>query len=348
MNIIYKEFVGSKNIDKARKDTIFRRVLRDLRRGYLIDEKDLQLLIQHYINYEDEESSRNAMKAIFNALQIGNYKNFAYLDDLQELFYENNNDVSQQLVLDAVAKRIARTNGIILPTNLSNNLDGKIDNFKQGAVGDCWLLAGITGIVNNNTTRAIIEKECLKTDENGNRVIRLLGVDKEYTITKKELEANSHFSKGEDDVRAIEIAFEKFFIENEGYKDHYYKTGISGGFPFDACKILLGNAIHFHDGLNGEISDDKINDFNSRNLICYVVAHGEDKEEFYPTQAEKIFYPNKKIIPKHAYYVARADEENVYLVNPWDTSQEIGLSREKFKEYFNHLEIMKVNDTEIS
>ena len=44
----------------------------------------------------------------------------------------------------------------------------------------------------------------------------------------------------------------------------------------------------------------------------------------------------------HSYTVAGADKDNVYLINPWDTSTPITLTREEFKKHFNYITLLSV------
>lgn len=88
-------------------------------------------------------------------------------------------------------------------------INGKIEDFKQGKTGDCWLLDGLKGLANTEEgARAI--KDSIFQDQDGNVHVTFQGVNESYAFTPKEIiDARERLSTGDDDVRVIELAVEK-------------------------------------------------------------------------------------------------------------------------------------------
>lgn len=98
--------------------------------------------------------------------------------------------------------------------NNDNKINGYIDeNIAQGIVNDCWL---ITAVENMSYTPkgAQLLHEAISSDDDGNIKVYLKGPNLTYTITKEEMNAANKpytlYSRGDDDMLAIEIAVEKF------------------------------------------------------------------------------------------------------------------------------------------
>ncbi len=120
--------------------------------------------------------------------------------------------------------------------------DGEIGKFMQGEVGDCSLLANIQAISEKPAGKKII-KETIKRLPDGNFEVRFKGEpDEVYSVSKEEFfrEENKKLSKGDDDVKIIEIAVRKYlkekYPERANKKD---KDILDGG--FDSLRLLVGN-----------------------------------------------------------------------------------------------------------
>ena len=219
--------------------------------------------------------------------------------------------------------------------NKSQNVmpNGKIDkNFKQGRVGDCWLLASIKAISKTPNGLKILN-ESIKVDSKGNVTVTLKGVNKKYTFTKKEILGSTQLSTGDLDVRAIEMAVDKYFTEQRGVNG---KIDIDGNYAHVAYRILTGKGgRNLLSNTYGRIpehwfSDSQIDNFNKPNHVACVWATGKNSIS-YKTNKGK----NVELVSSHAYTVSRSDSRYVYLINPWNTSSEIAVPRKIFKEFFN-------------
>ena len=248
--------------------------------------------------------------------------------------------------LDSIVnKLIKRFNSADETKNIAPN--GKIDDyFYQGAAGDCWLLAPIKAISMSPKGLKILN-DSVKVHSNGDVTVTLQGVKKSYTFTRKEIYGNKQLSTGDLDVRAIEMAVDKYIAEERGIETDFgeRRIDINGNNDAIAYKILLGKGYwnHFYEKgsnidewLNGkryEIRQEHIDRFNDKNHIVCVSASREKNNIVIREPGGK----NTTLLTEHGYAVSRADNKYIYLINPYDTSKEIRVSIKTFKSFFNHI-----------
>lgn len=141
---------------------------------------------------------------------------------------------TRQLMSAFWAKAIASTGigaalgygGGVYATLKNTYVNGKISNTKSGAEGS-WMSSGLKSIASTKEGAEVIKNSIHKNDD-GSVVVNFNGINKNYLITKKELEDASNeyitrtneegkvesfdkkFSKGDGDVLAFELAFEKY------------------------------------------------------------------------------------------------------------------------------------------
>lgn len=230
---------------------------------------------------------------------------------------------------------------------LKQKSDGKLGQIKQGQTGDCWLIASTKGLYDKNPE---LFSKILQVDANGNTTVNLKGVNKTYQFTPKDIDEaikQNKYATGDRDAIAIELAFENFrkdslkenkdtrrnplglyFMAAEGY---YESLGsyLEGGTPRNAIEVLTGKKV---------TSLTKTDDSN----IIYEdnVAKLETLDEKYL----KKYYddPNKLILismdiskekyreEKHGFIFKSYDDNNIYLIDPNDTSKIVTKKKEEF------------------
>lgn len=261
-------------------------------------------------------------------------------NDLQAL--SNNNSFGKYSALyETTIKRLRSRIYSRYKKSSDTKVNGKIDqNYKQGRTGDCWLLAVIKGISRNPKGLKILN-DSIKVNQNGTVTVHLKGVDKTYTISQKEIGNATELSSGDGDVRALEIAVNRYLREEYKEKDGK-RASVDGNDMLTAYKIFTGKDHFMPLYSNGDhwinpewygeepISDELIDKFNKKDQITCVSAHGNKKDIPVSTSLN-----TKGVLTKnHAYTVTSADQKYVYLINPWDTATELKVDRKTFKEFF--------------
>ena len=264
--------------------------------------------------------------------------------ELKQECLENNNGKRLDEISIKLASRIKQTEDNKFdeavygyPQSLTE-ANGKIDgDFKQNAVGDCWLLAGLKSIANNPEALEMLNQNIKYNDKDGSVSVTLKGVNKTYTVSKEELYGSNELAKGDLDVRAIEIAVNRHFQEEYHNnskslcENPHKKADITGNNAVEAYKLLLG-ADGYEIDIDKNNPDSFINNFvkNDRFLITVSNDSGERKKITGADGKMREIYSN------HAYSVVGSDDENVYVVNPHDSSVKIALSKKQFGELFNN------------
>lgn len=207
--------------------------------------------------------------------------------------------------------------------------NGKIDaNFKQGDMGDCWLLSSIKAAASNEQ---YLEKlnNMISVQKDGEKVIsvtvNLQG--KNYIISNEELHAAIEYSTGDLDVRALEIAINRFCLEN------YYKDITTGGNSGLGYSILFDDKDKVKEFANMHPEDFFLNidDLKTGNRIGTIGGAIPDTYAIDIETEEKI-----KLLEAHAYAIVDSDSEFIYLVDPHDSSKKLKLDINKIYSTFTH------------
>lgn len=275
--------------------------------------------------------------------------------------YTYNEDGSKVEKLQTIGKNLTTeydADGNIISENLEvkYNSDGVIDDTRQRDIGDCWLLCGVNALRTTEEGREII-KNSIQYNNDGSVTVNLKGVNKSYTITAEEIAAkeysdtSKHYSSGDDDMNILEMAIEKFRREKivngtaeVGSRDLAVTIGqnttetdpLSGG--------LADEAIYYLTGINSDYGHSKDTQERKKELLDKYLA--SDKSSMVATISflDKDESVDKDIVTGHGYSIAGADDEYVYVVNPWNSSKQIAYPIDKIGDNIMQISLTELNE----
>lgn len=286
--------------------------------------------------YNGEDKNEILIEKFQMFLEQAKKKN-VYTKDFEEKFERFKNDSGKLAqVLQTLCNRIERSNFVRNASTMQPN--GKIDAaFEQGYTGDCWLIASIVSIKNNPEMKSKLDDMINVTYEADNSTVKEVSVTikgNDYKISAEELNGAIEYSTGDLDVRALEIAVNRYCLEND------ISDINEGGLGKNAFEILFDGAVvqSFEN-----VTDENFDILRRDNVVA--VTRGVDAEDI----TLKSGFTGRdstgnsvNIVTSHAYSISKVDENNVYLINPWASEEIIQMSIEDFKQAFNGFDYVTV------
>lgn len=264
-------------------------------------------------------------------------------------------------------------------------VNGKISNTKSGVNGS-WIQSGLKSLSATDEGKELIKNSIRKNDDKS-VTVRFNGVDKEYTITKKELKDASRsyvtyksedgqnvvgfkkkFSKGDGDVLAFEVAFEKYCKDvNSGLIKEDKKLPKTMQSLSDTGDILYtnGSAAQLYYLLTGK--DAKTINLENKNLdeimklytktnirhfkedfkscpenyaVEMTLKHPEDKKELLIRDKFKILH---RLNSNKPYTVVDANEKYIILANAEQTDDKIVVPFSNVEKYISEVNFVKLS-----
>lgn len=209
----------------------------------------------------------------------------------------------------------------------------EMDDIEQGQIGDCWLLAGLGPIAQNDPQ--FIRDHVSYDAEAGTYTVTLYrdGEPVDVVVDASVVENGARSPSGDPNYASIyEKAMASFMGGN--YDD------IDGGYTSDAFEAITGRDAE----RGGESNFDDIQAKLEDGQLMAVGTEGD--ASWWPFDDE---VDNDEIVPNHAYMVAgieeRDGERRIHLINPWgpdggsyegkDKVGELWLTEAEYRENFD-------------
>jgi len=260
-----------------------------------------------------------------------------------------------------------------LQQSLKSSRNGEIEATKQGKIGDCWLLSAVNALSYSEKGREII-KNALEYGDLSTTVHLAFG---DYEITNSEFNnaiMSGKYSTGDDDMVFLELATEKMLqdiIDNklvvlnetnstalEGlaqmakYLNYNPDSILNGGSLEEGIFLLtgkLGESEADNSGSLDKCLTDKekswLDEFQQNgNQDMILTADLSNLAESY-AEAKDVNGNDIKIYTQHAYAIKEVTDDTVTVINPWDSNEEIKISRDTFYNTFTGVSKTDLSDT---
>lgn len=229
--------------------------------------------------------------------------------------------------------------------------DGDFEGaFSQGSKGDCVIVGRIVALLSKHRGKEAL-KNTTRIDDEGNIIVTFKGLgNKEVKVTYDELK-NHDYSSGNADVRALEIAWNKVtkYIGgvNNPISNLTFDKALLGITSSSTELSSLEYVVPVPD-LTKSLALKKhyIKEFNNPNK-AYVMGLNilNIIPRFYVNPTFEDNGEKVKLQPIHQYAVVKADNDYVYMVNPYDSGRNIKIKWSDFNKLSFTLHEMRIGDT---
>ncbi len=206
--------------------------------------------------------------------------------------------------------------------------DKKIGPTHQRNIGDCWLLSGINALNATEKGRQLIS-DAIEHHDDGSITIKLNGVNRSYTYTPDEIGAMEYdssqksYSWGDIDMNLFEKAVGDYRKELLSSVKTRFKMNLLDATMNDPLDAGSNTELFYY--LTGQKTSERM----LRSQVRDIIDKKQDNAENYAVTVS-FFKKNDLVISGHAYSVNRVTEDTVYIVNPWDSGEEIAYPKDLF------------------
>jgi len=192
----------------------------------------------------------------------------------------------------------------------STQLDGKLSTFYQGDANDCGAVSAIQALDNSKYGRKIFRK--MITDNNNGTYTLNFGSGKQ-TVT--EIDVEDAYIEGDLDARVIEAGLQKAM--------NVYNSC----FACDVFTTMTGFRQRTYWSTN------------KTEIMNTMAAKCQNGEGITAACDFNIADPGKGIIGDggHSYSIKSVNKNTVVVINPWDTSGLISMSRSQFENSIRYM-----------
>ena len=234
-------------------------------------------------------------------------------------------------------------------SNGEYDIDGQIDDFKQGSINDCWLLGSVQAFSFSKKGSKIL-KNTIKNNEDGTYTVALKGINYSVTVKDSDLDAardDGHYSNGDDDVLLLEVGIKKAFDKArkgkievpESLLNHINDSDntLDFGSFRDLAYLFTGEYADVYqtkyDDI-GAVVDYIADDVNNGNTVLTCVFEGENNGN--DAKIVNDIDGNEVLLTpysSHLFSVKQInDDGTIVIINPYDSETEITLSKKVFEK----------------
>lgn len=225
------------------------------------------------------------------------------------------------------------------------NINGNIENFAQGKIGDCWLLSSLGSLSNSKEGQKLL-KDAIQINNDGTYTVKFDGVDWEQKITTADLQAarnSGNYSKGDDDVLLMEVAMEKYLtqVKNGQVKsDSFYindaaasgkDTPLRSGYTPILLDVLKGEGywqIGNTDAKEGNITLNEFCDSVQNKNGFATIGFKGNNVKLNTINGDTVYTGGT-----HSWSVKSVDGDKVTLIDPYYVNREVVVTKAELSKY---------------
>lgn len=290
---------------------------------------------------KDSPYTRAAIEAFENArTNVETTKS----NEIQKAQNELNDTITK---LNEVEAEIEQQKNASANTNF--DINGMIEAFAQGQIGDCWLLSSLQALSNSEEGRKMLQ-DAVKVNEDGTYTVKFDGVDWEQTFTDADLRTARNsgvYSSGDDDALLMEVAVQRFLEQARNGQvklsdttsqviDSTVSIGdnpLDGGTSVAVLAHLLTGSTNSDSAYNSVEANELLNKLQNNDNAVATLSFRPDDNGILNTLNAGSVTTGANADSGHLWSVKSVNGDKVTLINPWNSSQEIVTTR---SELANH------------